>query len=497
MVWLGRMGLQKKIFIYVGTGLVVLMSLLTWLSLQTINQAVDMVLQERLVLVEEIALDIDDVIEHLRTEIVDAALVMGQGWQDDLTDAHKEQLTSVRYHLRQHLLSFHQIEQAVFVAVLDAQGKVLWTEPYLAQKANQSLANTRAVQEAVKRRQVYIEVEEALISQDSPTLSLVAPIKDDQGVVRGILVADIPILPSNNGFSLFLQRRGGDHDLELVTGSGLVLASSIPGQAMEESSHWEVIRLLAQERLSGVEKHPESGEAEAHMVAFAPLAQVTWGVILVQPEEQVLALPQIMGRRLLMMGGLVVLVAAGLIFGFTRQIINPLRRLAAMAQRFGAGDLEVEIPPMGQDEIGRLAESLDTMRSQIKHSLDEIGQWNQELEQRVKQRTNELEELDQQLRQRDEERSDLLEKIITAQEEERRRIARELHDEVSQTLTGLVMSLGSVEALLARDPAVRQRLASLRGLTSEAVEEVRRLIQDLRPSLLDDLGLVAAIGRYV
>jgi signal transduction histidine kinase len=361
---------------------------------------------------------------------------------------------------------------------------------------NQSLADTTAVQEAVKRRQVYIEAEETLLTEDSPTLSLVAPIKDDQGVVRGVLIADMPTLPSDNGFSLFLRRQGGGYDLELVTGSGLVLASSIPGRAIKESLHWEIIRQLAQERQSGIEEHTLSGEMETHLVAFAPLAQVPWAVVLVQPEEKALELPW-MGRRPFMVSGLVVLLAAGLMWIVTRQIVSPLQRLAATAQRFGSGDLEVQVPAMGQDEIGQLAESLDTMRHQLKHSLDEINQWNQELEQRVKQRTNELEELDQQLRERDKERSDLLEKIITAQEEERRRIARELHDEVSQTLTGLVMSLGSAEALLRRAPAVKQRLQALRSLTSEAVEEVRRLIQDLRPSLLDDLGLVAAIGWYV
>ena len=210
MVWLGRLGLQKKIFIYIGAGLLILMSLLTWFSLQTINQAIDMVRQGRLALVENIALDIDEVIEHLRAEIVDAALALGQRWDNEPIDSQQEHLASVREHLRQHLLSFHQIEQAVFVALLDAQGKVLWTEPYLAQKVNQSLADTAAVQEAVKRRQVYIEVEEALLTGDSPTLSLVAPIKDDQGEVRGMLIVDMPTLPSNSGFIFFLARWGDD-----------------------------------------------------------------------------------------------------------------------------------------------------------------------------------------------------------------------------------------------------------------------------------------------
>lgn len=490
------MGLQKKIFIYVGAGLVVLIVLLTWLFLQTINQGIDMVRQERLALIEDIALETDNLIKHLRTETINSASSLGWGWEDELTDFHKEQLAFARYDLQQHLLSFHQIEQAVFVALLDAQGKVLWTEPYLAQKVNQYLDDIPTIRDVFQKGQVFIEVEETLLTQDSPTLSLVVPLKYNHEAVRGVFIADMPGFPSNMAFRFLLRSQETNYDLELVSGSGLVLASPTPGQAIEESPHWEVIRQLAQERLPGIEEHPADKEKEAHVVVFAPLAQVPWGVVLEQSKEEVLVLPWT-GSRPLMVGGLVVLLAAGLMWIVTRQIVSPLRRLAATAQRFGSGDLEASIPAMGRDEIGRLAESLDTMRHQLKHSLDEIKRWNQELEQRVKQRTNELEELSQQLSERDKERSDLLGKIITAQEEERRRIARELHDEVSQTLTGLVMSLGSAEALLVRDPAARKRLESLRGLTSEAVDEVRRLIQDLRPSLLDDLGLVAAIGWYV
>ena len=168
-------------------------------------------------------------------------------------------------------------------------------------------------------------------------------------------------------------------------------------------------------------------------------------------------------------------------FLILKAALQPLVTLQKTVEAVYRGDLTARVAeiPMGDPLITHLRDALNSMLDELSSSYKQQG------------------ELSQQLRQREEERGDLLGKIITAQEEERRRVARELHDEVSQTLTGLVMSLGSAEALLVRDPAVRQRLESLRGLTSEAVEEVRRLIQDLRPSLLDDLGLVAAISWYI
>ncbi len=89
-------------------------------------------------------------------------------------------------------------------------------------------------------------------------------------------------------------------------------------------------------------------------------------------------------------------------------------------------------------------------------------------------------------------RGELLSKLITAHEDERRRIARELHDEVSQSLTGLLMGITAAEGI--QDPAaVRQRLDAIYSSTEATLEEVRKLIYDLRPTALDDLGLVSAV----
>ena len=82
--------------------------------------------------------------------------------------------------------------------------------------------------------------------------------------------------------------------------------------------------------------------------------------------------------------------------------------------------------------------------------------------------------------------------ILQAQEEERQRLARDLHDEAAQALTSLLVHLRLLER--AHTPAeAQQRVLELRTLTAQALEEVRRVALDLRPTILDDLGLAPAL----
>jgi signal transduction histidine kinase len=92
-------------------------------------------------------------------------------------------------------------------------------------------------------------------------------------------------------------------------------------------------------------------------------------------------------------------------------------------------------------------------------------------------------------------RRHLLDRVISAQEEERRRIARELHDEIGQLLTSLLVGLRSVEEM-ATPEAMGARIEKLRKDTATTLTEVRRLARGLRPNLLDDLGLDAALSLY-
>jgi len=95
------------------------------------------------------------------------------------------------------------------------------------------------------------------------------------------------------------------------------------------------------------------------------------------------------------------------------------------------------------------------------------------------------------------ERLDLLRGMADVQEQERRRIARDLHDQVGQTVTGLSLGLKTLQDKLAgpgSDPALRDRLAWLRTLAAGIGQEIHRVAADLRPAALDDFGLVPAIN---
>jgi signal transduction histidine kinase/HAMP domain-containing protein len=99
------------------------------------------------------------------------------------------------------------------------------------------------------------------------------------------------------------------------------------------------------------------------------------------------------------------------------------------------------------------------------------------------------------LARREQLRGELLDKVIAAQEDERKRIARDLHDDTSQSLSALIYSLEAVEASCPGSP-VRDALATMRQRVTQILDGIHKLIFDLRPSMLDHLGLFVSLRWY-
>ena len=103
----------------------------------------------------------------------------------------------------------------------------------------------------------------------------------------------------------------------------------------------------------------------------------------------------------------------------------------------------------------------------------------------------------EELNKKEELRKQLLNKVISAQEEERKRISRELHDETSQSVAALGVGLKSALEIMNQDKDYAQTiLEGLKKNTSMILKELHHIIYDLRPSLLDDLGLLPALNWY-
>jgi signal transduction histidine kinase len=95
-------------------------------------------------------------------------------------------------------------------------------------------------------------------------------------------------------------------------------------------------------------------------------------------------------------------------------------------------------------------------------------------------------------------RGELLHQVVSAQERERQRIARELHDGTGQALTALGLGFAAASVNVQHNPNLAAvQLTELKTMSMQALQELRDLISDLRPSLLDDLGLVPALQSQV
>ena len=101
--------------------------------------------------------------------------------------------------------------------------------------------------------------------------------------------------------------------------------------------------------------------------------------------------------------------------------------------------------------------------------------------------------LHREVQRKDKMRGDLVREMLTIQEEERRRIARELHDETSQSLASLAANLKAISEMLpSGNSAVMDKLELAQRISINTLDEIHRIIYELRPTLVDDLGLVSA-----
>src|SRR5690348_14502577 len=149
--------------------------------------------------------------------------------------------------------------------------------------------------------------------------------------------------------------------------------------------------------------------------------------------------------------------------------------------------LRLEYRLLGSDGVVRWIDSLGRIyRDEQGRAVRVLGIISNITERKLAEESQRQEEV----------RRQLLEHVLSAQEEERRRVARELHDEAGQLLTALLVGLRTICGAR-RLADAKNQAQHLREITGEAIEEIGRMARGLHATVLDDLGLAAALARYV
>lgn len=199
-----------------------------------------------------------------------------------------------------------------------------------------------------------------------------------------------------------------------------------------------------------------------HVVAFSPVSSTRWALVTEEPWEVVdtpgLRATQYAPLALLVPALILALVA--LWFG-VRQIVQPLQALEAKAADLAWGQYApIEQPVGGIAEIRRLQTELIHLAQKVKAAQQSLHSY--------------------------------IGAITSGQEEERRRLARELHDDTLQALIALNQRL-QLASLARMEPATASTLAELQTLADQTIANLRRFTRALRPVYLEDLGLVTAL----
>ena len=252
----------------------------------------------------------------------------------------------------------------------------------------------------------------------------------------------------------------GETSAYLVDQAGLVLASVGPPPATGTLSESPGIQAGLRGEIGSLYLPAPDGE---HVVAFSPVQPTGWALILDEPWQSVIspALQFSQAAPLVLVPGLLITLTA-LWFG-ARQVIRPLRRLQQQAEELTNSEYARLAEPVGGiAEIRQLQASLSMMAGRILAARQALQSY--------------------------------IGSITLAQEEERRRLARELHDATIQDLVALDHRVQMLsQALQAGDGVAEAQLDALRGEVNRSIQELRRLTGALRPMYLEDLGLVPAL----
>ncbi|HEX2923151.1 MAG TPA: cache domain-containing protein, partial [Chloroflexota bacterium] len=351
------------------------------------------------------------------------------------------------------------------VILLDPQGSVVATVPPGFSTAGFSFGDQQFFREA---RAVQSPVFSNVFQYDPtglPVAAVAVPVRG-KGAFSGVLVGGFSLARPEWARDLNLVRTPRGSVAYLVDGDGAVIyrpGSTAPGQTIRfDPVLWD---LAGSGSSRGMVYRPD-GSADEVVATYAPVGTTEWGLLVEEPWQPIVAsvMPaQLAVAGLMGIGMIMALLALGFSLG---RALRPLAALVEEGKRVAEGKQFRPLPEKGPSDLRALLRAVNQMVSRLEAQQETLRSYAVE--------------------------------VLKAQEEERLRLSRELHDGAVQDLVALAQRLELYRHSLQEGPAAaEERLQEVQALAQKGVVELRRMSNNLRPSVLEDLGLVPALQSVV
>jgi signal transduction histidine kinase len=324
-------------------------------------------------------------------------------------------------------------------------------------------------------------VSNALTAPDARVIALTMPVRTkDQA--EGEPIGVIGSLLSVERLGAAVTPFASGDTLIAVIADGMVIAAQGADPAVNALAATTMPALSMSGR--GIQSYVDQ-DGKERIAVYAPVPGSSWGVLVTNPSPAAYGPNQTMVSRSIAAVAAAALVTLALGALAAELLARPLRELRIQAETLAHGDFSPrELVQTGSSEIADLSEALGA-------TARHLGEQVRDLEQAREAGTAQAGQL-----------RDLNRRTVRLQEDERRRIAGEIHDAVSPLITGALYQARALRLGTPDDPSrsTARRDSALDGigeLLSKAMEELHGVIFALRPPDLDDIGVVAAIERYI
>ncbi len=477
--------MQKKIIIAILLTVVVISLSLGVIGSIAIRESIDHTMQHKLELSRIVAKNIDHLLSSSVKRLFDISLSGSIDLSDNDWSAEREALRKA--------YDYSIFSDGLFI--INLNNRVVYTYP----SQHMQYVNELAVQKAgsvIADGKPYISDIFTVEPSKKKLIHILVPLKDKNGNIEGVVGGEID--PSAQNFNEIIRSVPPEKNayMELVDSKGFVIASSDAKRVFKDQSegHSQFLEKLITAKQPVITKchrcHikdislDETSERSDDIMAFAPLETASWSVSIVQPEKEILM--PVTKMKMSFIGVSVIFIAVALILavGMSRSIVKPVHDLIDATIKIAAGDMTKSVAFGGRDEIGKLSSSFEVMRIKLADSLDDLQKYNMALEHLVLERTRQINDSRLKIK-------DLLKKVITSQEDERKRIARELHDVIMQDLAATLIKIDICRKY--PENINISKIDEIKKIIDKNLDDVYRIIKNLRPSVLDDLGFEAAV----